>query len=457
MVEGTDRQTVGDSAATTEAPLISRIAGRLSDDSKWPRRWWWPPDPSEVGDRPNWQELHDEASKTIRRVMLTIVGYCFFCILTLGTPDALLVENNNKIKLPFANTDIDFSNFLIVGPIVLIGLVIYMHIFIAYWRNIPPGMVTQPLPFVFNMPGRFAQLLTGFLFYWLAPLVMLIFVWKASGLADLPLLLLMTALVTTVLVWLEIRYRPAAHRRGWRYASLWVVLVVLVTVSVKFIWERSVEHGPTLIGFASDVAEPIVVAAMPEWVREADTQIAVAPAAPVSLTEPTTTEPSEAPQQIVQMQQRPLTRGLSLAKADLREADLVSRDLERADLRGADLTGISLRGEEKALKNFNMANLEGADLSDTTLTNVSFFRANLKGAYLVGAKLRRVIFAGADLRSVDFTEAEFSETFISSADIRGAIGLDCAQLKKMPGWESTQRDPQLACGEPIPEPLAVAK
>ena len=107
-----------------ENPLLSRIWTRLSDGSKHPRRWWWPPDPPVSEGDPNIQDLHDEASKTIRRVMLTIVGYSFFLILTLGTPDKVLVENNNKITLPFADIGVNFANFLIVGPIVLIGLLI---------------------------------------------------------------------------------------------------------------------------------------------------------------------------------------------------------------------------------------------------------------------------------------------------------------------------------------------
>ncbi len=114
---------------------------------------------------PDWQELHNEASKTIRRVMLAIVGYCFFCILSLSTPVKQLIEDGNKIKLPFANTAIGFENFLLVGPIVLIGLLTYMHVFIAYWQVIPADKVARPLPYIFNMPGRFPRFLSGFLFY----------------------------------------------------------------------------------------------------------------------------------------------------------------------------------------------------------------------------------------------------------------------------------------------------
>lgn len=492
MAASMDKEGGGRDQAVTRKPIFSRIRARVRDKSKWPRRWWWPLESTQTEDDSDWQDLHDEASKTIRRVMLTIVGYSFFCILTLGTPDKLLVENNNKIKLPFANIEIDFGNFLIVGPIVLIGLLIYMHIFIVYWRGIPPGQVARPLPFIFNMPGRFARLLSGFLFYWLAPLVLLIFVRKAGVLTGLPLLVLMTALVTTALVWLEIRYRPADHRGGVRDALLWIVLIGLLAVSVKFLWVRSVEHGPILIAFASDVAEPIVAAIWSDD-SEAETQVASVTVVDENSqpdssgtsgsgqasTKPAKTEPKSAnvkpvvtkskltkkdqggehTTQVPQIVQRGaqsqqvsnfLSRRLNLANADLRKADLMSWNLVGADLSGADLSGLRLNGSPESSKRVWNANLSDANLSKSSLSYVEFTGANLTRASFLNAKLDIVGFVRADLRGVDFSEARWSFVEIDGADIRGVKGLNCERLKTLVRWESAYRDPELACGEPIP-------
>ena len=67
--------------------------------------------------------LHDETSKIIRRVFLTLTGTCLFCVITLaGSSDIQLLTAEATVKLPVLNYDMGFEAFLIVGPIVLISL-----------------------------------------------------------------------------------------------------------------------------------------------------------------------------------------------------------------------------------------------------------------------------------------------------------------------------------------------
>ena len=122
-------------AETAQTPKTG-LGARLVDSARWPRRWWWTELPNEyfnLGEADNKIRLHDEASKTIRRVMMTLIAYGFFCLFTLSQPDSVLIEG--KFKLPFANIEIAFTDFLIVGPLILIGFAIYLHIFIGYWRG----------------------------------------------------------------------------------------------------------------------------------------------------------------------------------------------------------------------------------------------------------------------------------------------------------------------------------
>ena len=350
-----------------------------------------------------------------------------------------------------------------------------MHIFIAYWRGIALEFVPRPLPFIFNMPGRFARLLSSFLFNWLVPLVLLAFVWKASGLEDLPLLLLMTALVTTALVWLAIRYRPAEHRQGARYVAFWVALICLVAVSGILLLERSIAHGPTLIAYASDLAETVVAEILPD---SGTAERQVASLSDEELSETSKTKPTDAkpvvtkletketsqpsaptqlasvvPRTHVQPQQttQSLFRGLNLAYANLRKADLMSRNLKGADLRNADLRGVTLRAAKgEFLRNIKFANLTDANLENSSLLRVNFNSSNLTRSNFRNAKLRDIYFYNADLRDADFTGTTFDAVDITFADIRGVKGLDCDRLKQLIVWETAYRDQELACGEPIP-------
>lgn len=55
------------------------------------------------------------------------------------------------------------------------------------------------------------------------------------------------------------------------------------------------------------------------------------------------------------------------------------------------------------------ANLEGADLSSTTLDSARFVNANLKNAVLEGAFAFNTKFNGAEIEGADFTEVLLRE------------------------------------------------
>ena len=128
-----------------------------------------------------WKRQHDEISNTVRRVMLSLLAYALFCGLTLaGSDDASLFGVGSEIKLPIANTSIDYAAFLTVGPLILVGLIVYLHLFLQTAVDLgrPPG--ARPLPYIFNMDNSLARLLSSFLHYWLPVLLLFQFAWKAT-------------------------------------------------------------------------------------------------------------------------------------------------------------------------------------------------------------------------------------------------------------------------------------
>ena len=91
------------------------------------------------------------------------------------------------------------------------------------------------------------------------------------------------------------------------------------------------------------------------------------------------------------------------------------------------------------------AGLYGLELANANLAGADLRRADLRGANLFGATL-----AGADLASADFFKATLDGADLTGANLVGARFLTCPQLVAARNWQSSFRDPELACGAPIP-------
>src|SRR5216684_3371186 len=81
-----------------------------------------------------------------------------------------------------------------------------------------------------------------------------------------------------------------------------------------------------------------------------------------------------------------------------------------------------------------------ADLANASLRGLDLAKANLAGADCRKADLRGTILSGATL-----TDAN-----LAGANLIGAQFLNCAQLKTTRNWQLAFRDPDLACGAPVP-------
>jgi uncharacterized protein YjbI with pentapeptide repeats len=91
------------------------------------------------------------------------------------------------------------------------------------------------------------------------------------------------------------------------------------------------------------------------------------------------------------------------------------------------------------------ASLRGLDLADADLTH-----ADLTGADLRGTILSRALLSGADLSGANCFKAVLDGADLANARLLGVQFLTCAQLVATRNWQSTLRDPDLACGAPLP-------
>lgn len=379
---------------------LSTLWERIRNHQKWPRSWWWPHSTSESENQEiDWKKQHDEVSSTIRRVMLSIVAYSAFCLFTLSAPDSELVTK--KINLPFADVELNLINFIIIGPLLLICLLIYMHIFINYLNTISKEKISETLPYLFNLPGRVPSLLTSFFFYWLAPIVLYFFIYKAQPhrSADTSIFLFVATVVTATLIFFQLRNwsKDISERRKISYRLLWVVFFCAI------IFAGYIPGRPLFI----NSMKVFGIGVHKEKMTEAETLMSHADDVLVELVRQ-------------ERQLKLMLRGLNLVGEDLTKIDLNTLDFRNANLSNAILEGLNL-----SYKNFSGSNLGGANLS----------KANLSGANLSGANLNR---------------ANLSEAKLLATDLRRAKNLACNQLSQGYEWQTSYRDQQLSCEKDIP-------
>jgi uncharacterized protein YjbI with pentapeptide repeats len=104
------------------------------------------------------------------------------------------------------------------------------------------------------------------------------------------------------------------------------------------------------------------------------------------------------------------------------------------------------RAAQPAMRpDLSSASLRGLDLAKVDLSGADLSKADLRGTILSGAVL-----VDADLAGVNFFKAVLDGADLSRANLIGALFLNCAQLVATRNWQSSFRDPDLACGAPIP-------
>ena len=416
----------------------------------------------------DWQAVHDEASRTIRRTMLAVLGYCFFCILVLIAPD---LDRLSKVTIPFAQVKVSFELFLIFGPTVLLVLMAYLHVFIGELHRCPASDVT-PLPFIFNMDSPLPKVMAVFIFYGLTPAVLLIFAGQATK-DILKVSLGWGAFFSLVFFgWLWVKRNFHVPKR---------YLSVLVAPFFVVVGLGNLSIGPQPSAFSSGVAPQGKSASatdkkpspdQPEKDLAADTpQPTATTTRPVDHGDSTEGDkaidaPSpgrvakkgedhsggaEAPVSVVQTVQKAIRSvvktGLGLnRRLNLSRQKLSGRDFEGVDLRGAILVntilaGVNFRDKDLSGANLSRANLSDANLEKAILNGANLTGANLRGANLGFAEFIRADLSGSDLSGANLTDTNFGEAILTNTNLSKA---DLKFLKYHPKF-LTQAQLDQAC------------
>ena len=326
-------------------PVDNPIA-RLFDENKPPYRWFVPKYTlKHFSDDNEWKREHDEVSLTIRRQLFAIIMFSLFCILALGAPEINLISNEANIRIPFSNTDVSYVGFLFFGPLILIAMTIYLHIFIGYLNELGDRDGKTTLPFMFNMSSPIPKLLSTFLFYWLPPLVLLVFTRKAIARPDGQLLISVTAAVSLALFFIKIRRYQWSKEpkpielRHWIIMGLLLLVITLPILSYfnviqyKTLFTRSFNFYGSSELSGKDLSGAVLKNVILEKAKLHNT---------------------------------------NLSNADLENANLRFADLENADLQNADLTGADLRGAKLETANLKQAKLYKTIIDENTTLSLKW-------------------------------------------------------------------------------------
>jgi hypothetical protein len=270
--------------------------------------------------------------------MLTFGGTAIFCFLSLLTPDSTLLAGNEKLSVPFAGP-VSFVGFMILGPAVLIVLRVYLQIYFEHGQRLEQLAHQTPLrraPTLIPLKNQIIRFLSGFVFYLLLPLVVLMFAWKVAVFPSWGAgLLSVAAAIIAMHLMLPLR----------RFSWLSKVLLSMAAGILALVWMLLLENPlrrPFEL-FRANLSE--------QWLVSIDLKDANLVEAKLS--------------------------GANLYRANLGGANLYLAKLNGAKLNGADLRFAILHG----------ADLDGADLGGAQLGNASLLHANLDGANLNGANL----------------------------------------------------------------------
>jgi len=391
-------------------------------------RSWWFPRPQPERHRDFDPKANKEYSDTIRRAMFALLSVALFCLITtFGASDAALLEAAPTIKMPFADVPISFAGFFVTAPLLLLGVTLYLHIFLGHWLDLEEARrqsepAVEGIPTLFYLDSPVPRLLTAFTFYWLTPLVLGVITWKAAARIEWGIPLALVTVVTAgTLAVLEIQRCPGKPKRRWW--DLWVprLVIVAVVALVAFMVQDPAERfrrPPDL--FRADLSG--------RWLAGADLYQADLRYANLTKANLSQANLTKADLQGATLREANLSLS-ELTNAKLRSANLTKADLQGAILTEADLQGAILTEATAFFADFSYASLAAANLTKAILSGANLTKANLSDASLTEAILEQANLTNARIRSANLRNANLQEANLAHADLESA-DLEGANLTK---------------------------
>jgi len=322
-----------------------------------------------------WRIQHNEVSATVRRILLVLLSYCFFCMLSLGVSDVnVALSRAETVKIPFANINVSFFSFVIIGPVVLFGLFMYLQVFVTYLIRL--GRKGSTNPFIFNLEYPAPRILAFLLIYVLPLGTLLLFTYRALPKYVGGWLTIYTAAVVIVITRIIVLHFSHQDFMKGKSGLLRHLQGVIVSLIMLFILVQLV----LLLSYRDTWMLKRSYAMERAYLVKKNLQYA------------------------------------TLDNISLKYANLIRADLSFALINKSNLTAV--RANEA---NFSDAQMHGVILKDANLKSVIMKRTHLSNAYFVNAQLQKANLQEAVLRDVNMENANLYRTQFIGADLRGAI------------------------------------
>ena len=117
----------------------------------------------------------------IARLMMAYAGFAAFCIFTLLSPDRPMIEAKASLDMPFAGT-VSFLAFMLVAPALLIGMRVYLEVYVQRWRELDAELDAESEPkTVSPLKHPLLRIFSAFVLYPLLLALLGLFTWKACS------------------------------------------------------------------------------------------------------------------------------------------------------------------------------------------------------------------------------------------------------------------------------------
>jgi uncharacterized protein YjbI with pentapeptide repeats len=363
-------------------------------------------------------ELHKELSNTVSRTMFIMLAYSTSCIVIIAQPDVPFVLTSSGVEIPVINVAVNLKAFLLIGPLGLIVMTTYLHLFLARVHKMKELAEFDKQPFIFNFHDKFSRCLSFVIFFAIPPIVMAGFSWKSAVIKEWQPPMYFATLAVTVgmlILYLKSRRRFLSIKKkrsgkeksqsiGWQIIRrlikvllgiLAIAGMAIFSIYLTMIWERNLNLSRANLAGAK-LRKVNLGRANLEFadLSNADLLKANLPGANLS--------------------------DADLSYANLSNANLAYASLGNADLRYADLIGAKLRGASLYRANLSNVDLSNGSLWEAKLNEVNLSKANLRGADLTRAELKGADLSEANLSNANLRDADLSKANLSGADLSGA-------------------------------------
>jgi len=353
----------------------------------------------------DFRNRHDEVSKNISSIMMNIILFGTYCLITLSITDKTLFENRWRIKLPIFNAEVEMQHFMLAGPLMLLVLFLYLHTFLQHKMRIEQLIQKDynfdsidKLPTIFNMEQKLTKFATSILFYWLTPMLLVYFSVRALKMGSFVFIAVgavATISISTILWNFFSQHAIAEKTRRFHLILIPLVYIVIPSITLAIITNYAKPEYRWNLSRVNLTGENM-------YGRDLST---------IDLT-------------------KSVLNDANLKRADLSGSRLIGASLENTILTEAIMKGTMLRETYLDGANLERARLHEADLTGASLKkinaneadfglNAKLENAKFDGAQLSGAGLKMARLHGATLRG-DLSWAIMDEADLSYADVLGA-------------------------------------